>query len=63
LRAPSDEAFIFPMVDTNKLQITAYGEEAGSLISNQEKWKRIIENRQKVGRGISRFDRGVKSSP
>jgi hypothetical protein len=47
LRAPSDEAFIFPMVDTNKLQITAYGEEAGSLISNQEKWKRIIENRQK----------------
>jgi hypothetical protein len=63
LRAPSDEAFIFSVVDTNKLQITAYGEEAGSLISNQEKWKRIIENRQKVGRGISRFDRGVKSSP
>jgi hypothetical protein len=49
LRAPSDEAFIFPMVDTNKLEIIAYGEEAGSLISNQEKWRRIIENRQKIG--------------
>ena len=60
LRAPGERSVYFSDPDTNKLQITARGEEDWSLISNEEKWKRIIENRQKVGRGISRFDRGVK---
>ena len=60
LRAPGERSIYFSDPDTNKLQITAHGEEDWSLISNEEKWKRIIENRQKSGRGISRFDRGVK---
>lgn len=60
LRPPGERSIYFSDPDTNKLQITAHGEEDWSLISNEEKWKRIIENRQKSGRGISRFDRGVK---
>ena len=60
LRAPGERSIYFADPDTNKLQITAHGEEDWSLISNEEKWKRIVENRQKQGRGISRFDRGVK---
>ena len=60
LRPPGERSIYFSDPDTNKLQITAHGEEDGSLISNEEKWKRIIENRQKQGRGISRFDRGIK---
>jgi len=60
LRAPGERSIYFSDPDTNKLQITAHGEEDWSLISNEEKWKRIVENREKQGRGISRFDRGVK---
>jgi catechol 2,3-dioxygenase-like lactoylglutathione lyase family enzyme len=60
LRAPGERSIYFSDPDTNKLQITAHGEEDWSLISNEEKWKRIVQNRQKQGRGISRFDRGVK---
>ena len=60
LRPPGERSIYFSDPDTNKLQITAHGEEDWSLISNEEKWKRITENRQKSGRGISRFDRGVK---
>jgi catechol 2,3-dioxygenase-like lactoylglutathione lyase family enzyme len=60
LRPPGERSIYFSDPDTNKLQITAHGEEDWSLISNEEKWKRIVENRQKQGRGISRFDRGVK---
>ncbi len=60
LRAPGERSIYFSDPDTNKLQITAHGAEDWSLISNEEKWKRIVENRQKSGRGISRFDRGVK---
>jgi len=62
LRPPGEQSIYFSDPDTNKLQITAHGEEDWSLISNEEKWKRIVENRQKQGRGISRFDRGVKPS-
>jgi catechol 2,3-dioxygenase-like lactoylglutathione lyase family enzyme len=60
LRPPGERSIYFSDPDTNKLQITAHGEEDWSLISNEEKWKRIAENRQKQGRGLSRFDRGVK---
>jgi catechol 2,3-dioxygenase-like lactoylglutathione lyase family enzyme len=63
LRPPGERSIYFSDPDTNKLQITAHGEEDWSLISNEEKWKRIIENRQKQGRGISRFDRGIKPGP
>jgi catechol 2,3-dioxygenase-like lactoylglutathione lyase family enzyme len=60
LRPPGERSIYFSDPDTNKLQITAHGKEDWSLISNEEKWKRIVENRQKQGRGLSRFDRGVK---
>jgi catechol 2,3-dioxygenase-like lactoylglutathione lyase family enzyme len=60
LRPPGERSIYFSDPDTNKLQITAHGEEDWSLISNEEKWQRIVENRQKQGRGLSRFDRGVK---
>jgi catechol 2,3-dioxygenase-like lactoylglutathione lyase family enzyme len=60
LRPPGERSVYFSDPDTNKLQITAHGEEDWSLISNEEKWRRIVENRQKQGRGLSRFDRGVK---
>ena len=60
LRAPGERSIYFSDPDTNKLQITALGKENWSLISNEEKWKRTAENREKLGRGLSRFDRGVK---
>jgi catechol 2,3-dioxygenase-like lactoylglutathione lyase family enzyme len=62
LRGAGERSLYFSDPDTNKLQITAHGEEDGSLIADEEKWKRTIENRQKLGRGISRFDRGVKTT-
>jgi catechol 2,3-dioxygenase-like lactoylglutathione lyase family enzyme len=60
LRAPGERSLYFSDPDTNKLQITALGKENWSLISNEEKWQRTAENREKLGRGLSRFDRGVK---
>jgi catechol 2,3-dioxygenase-like lactoylglutathione lyase family enzyme len=62
LRAPGERSIYFSDPDTNKLQITALGKEDWSLISDEEKWKRTVENRRKLGRGISRFDRGAKPS-
>jgi len=63
LRAPGERSIYFSDPDTNKLQITALGKENWSLISNEEKWKRTAENREKLGRGLSRFDRGIKTNP
>jgi catechol 2,3-dioxygenase-like lactoylglutathione lyase family enzyme len=60
LRAPGERSIYFSDPDTNKLQITALGKENCSLISDEEKWRRTAENREKLGRGLSRFDRGVK---
>jgi catechol 2,3-dioxygenase-like lactoylglutathione lyase family enzyme len=60
LRPPGERSIYFSDPSTNKLQITAHGEEDWSLISNEEKWRRITENREKLGRGLSRFDRGIK---
>jgi catechol 2,3-dioxygenase-like lactoylglutathione lyase family enzyme len=60
LRAPGERSIYFSDPDTNKLQITALGKENWSLISDEEKWKRTEENREKLGRGLSRFDRGIK---
>ena len=60
LRAPGERSIYFSDPNTNKMQITAHGDEDWSLISNEEKWRRIEENRQKLGRGLSRFDRGIK---
>lgn len=63
LRAPGERSIYCSDPDSNKLQITALGEENWSLISDEEKWKRTAENREKLGRGLSRFDRGVKPNP
>jgi catechol 2,3-dioxygenase-like lactoylglutathione lyase family enzyme len=60
LRAPGERSIYFSDPNTNKLQITALGKENWSLISDEEKWRRIAENREKLGRGLSRIDRGVK---
>jgi catechol 2,3-dioxygenase-like lactoylglutathione lyase family enzyme len=62
LRAPGERSIYFSDPDTNKLQITALGKENWSLISDEEKWQRTAENREKLGRGLSRFDRGVKTN-
>lgn len=62
LRAPGERSIYFSDPDTNKLQITALGKENWSLISDEEKWQRTEENREKLGRGLSRFDRGIKSN-
>jgi catechol 2,3-dioxygenase-like lactoylglutathione lyase family enzyme len=60
LRAPGERSIYCSDPDTNKLQITALGKENWSLISDEEKWKLTAENREKLGRGLSRFDRGIK---
>jgi catechol 2,3-dioxygenase-like lactoylglutathione lyase family enzyme len=60
LRPPGERSIYFFDPDTNYLQITAMGEENWSLMSDEEKWQRTIANREKQGRGISSFDKGVK---
>ncbi|HWP60048.1 MAG TPA: VOC family protein [Candidatus Acidoferrales bacterium] len=47
--------------DKNRLQITAHPPAAAAdLLSDEEKWRRIIENRKKQGRGLSRWESGGK---
>jgi catechol 2,3-dioxygenase-like lactoylglutathione lyase family enzyme len=60
LRPPGERSIYFFDPDTNYLQITALGEKESSMISDEEKWQKTIENREKQGRGISSFDKGVK---
>jgi hypothetical protein len=60
LRPNGERSIYFFDPDTNYLQITALGEADEPMISDEEKWKRIVENREKQGRGISSFDKGVK---
>jgi catechol 2,3-dioxygenase-like lactoylglutathione lyase family enzyme len=60
LRPPGERSIYFFDPDTNYLQITAMGEEDWSLMSDEEKWRRTIANREKQGKGISSFDKGVK---
>jgi catechol 2,3-dioxygenase-like lactoylglutathione lyase family enzyme len=60
LRPPGERSIYFFDPDTNYLQLTAPGAEDWSLMSDEEKWRRTTENRAKLGRGISSFDKGVK---
>ena len=60
LRPPGERSIYFFDPDTNYLQITALGDKEAGMISDEEKWKLTVENRQKQGRGISSFDKGVK---
>lgn len=60
LRPPGERSIYFFDPDTNYLQITALGDEEVPMISDEEKWQLTVENRQKQGKGISSFDKGVK---
>ena len=60
LRPDGERSIYFFDPDTNYLQITALGDKEAAMISNEEKWKLTLENRQKQGRGISSFDKGMK---
>ncbi len=60
LRPAGERSIYFFDPDTNYLQITALGDKETGMISDEEKWKLTVENRQKQGRGISSFDKGVK---
>ncbi len=60
LRPPGERSIYFFDLDTNYLQITAHGEENWDLLPDEEKWRRITENRKKRGQGISSFDAGKK---
>lgn len=60
LRPDGERSIYFFDPDTNYLQITALGDKEAGMISDEEKWQKTIENRQKKGRGISSFDKGVK---
>lgn len=47
--------------DNNRLQITAHApNQSDEMLSDKEKWRRIIENRKKQGRGLSRWESGGK---
>ncbi|HEX9453455.1 MAG TPA: VOC family protein [Candidatus Binatia bacterium] len=61
LRPPGERSIYFFDPDTNYLQITALGDEDVPMISDEEKWQLTVENRQKQGKGISSFDKGVKT--
>ena len=60
LRPDGERSIYFFDPDTNYLQITAPGEKNAPMISDEEKWQLTIANREKQGRGISSFDKGVK---
>ena len=60
LRPPGERSIYLFDPDTNSLQITAHGEENWDLMPDEEKWRKIQENRQRRGLGISRFDAGKK---
>jgi catechol 2,3-dioxygenase-like lactoylglutathione lyase family enzyme len=47
--------------DNNRLQITAHAaHQTEEMLSDEEKWRRIIANRKDQGRGLSRWESGGK---
>ena len=47
--------------DNNRLQITAHApNQVEELLSDQEKWRRIVASRKAQGRGLSRWESGGK---
>lgn len=61
LRPDGERSTYFFDPDTNRLQITAHAPTQGAeMLSDEEKWRRIIENRKKQGRGLSRWESGGK---
>jgi catechol 2,3-dioxygenase-like lactoylglutathione lyase family enzyme len=61
LRPQGERSIYFFDPDNNRLQITAHAlSHAEELLPDEEKWRRIIENRKKQGKGLSRWESGGK---
>lgn len=61
LRPAGEKSIYFFDPDTNRLQITAHAsDQPEAMLSDEEKWRRIIENRKKQGKGLSRWESGGK---
>ena len=61
LRPPGERSIYFFDPDNNRLQITAHApNQVEELLSDQEKWRRIVASRKEQGRGLSRWESGGK---
>jgi catechol 2,3-dioxygenase-like lactoylglutathione lyase family enzyme len=61
LRPDGERSIYFFDPDNNRLQITAHApNHKDELLSDEEKWRRIINNRKEQGRGLSRWETGGK---
>jgi catechol 2,3-dioxygenase-like lactoylglutathione lyase family enzyme len=61
LRPDGERSIYFFDPDNNRLQITAHApNQAEELLSDEEKWRRIIASRKAQGRGLSRWETGGK---
>ncbi|MDH3443777.1 MAG: VOC family protein [Deltaproteobacteria bacterium] len=61
LRPEGERAIYLFDPDNNRLQITAHApNQSDQLLSDEEKWRRIIANRKEQGRGLSRWESGGK---
>lgn len=61
LRPPGERSIYFFDPDNNRLQITAHASnQPEQMLSDEEKWRRIIASRTEQGRGLSRWESGGK---
>lgn len=61
LRPGGERSIYFFDPDNNRLQITAHAPDPhDEMLSDEEKWRRIIANRKEQGRGLSRWESGGK---
>jgi len=61
LRPEGERSIYFFDLDNNRLQITAHApNQSDELLSDEEKWRRIVANRTQQGRGLSRWESGGK---
>jgi catechol 2,3-dioxygenase-like lactoylglutathione lyase family enzyme len=61
LRPEGERSIYFFDPDSNRLQITAHApNQKEELLSDEEKWRRIINSRKAQGRGLSRWESGGK---
>jgi catechol 2,3-dioxygenase-like lactoylglutathione lyase family enzyme len=61
LRPPGERSTYFFDPDNNRLQITAHAPNGSEeMLSDEEKWRRIISSRKEQGRGLSRWESGGK---
>jgi catechol 2,3-dioxygenase-like lactoylglutathione lyase family enzyme len=61
LRPQGERSIYFFDLDNNRVQLTAHApNQSDELLSDDEKWRRIIANRTEQGRGLSRWESGGK---